>query len=188
MKKTFIKSLGLLWTLLISATLLAQTANRDISGKVTDKSNQPLPGVNVALKGTSTGTTTNDAGEYRIMVPDSKPVVLVFSFIGMNAQEITPGTSNTVDVILEAESFSLEEVVAIGYGTAKKKDLTGSVANIQGDVVAKRNVTQLSAALQGAVPGMMVTRTNSQPGAGATIRVRGITTIGDSDPLIIVDG
>jgi TonB-linked SusC/RagA family outer membrane protein len=108
--------------------------------------------------------------------------------MGMKTREIALGDSDTVNATLEDEPFSLEEVVAIGYGTAKKKDITGSVSTVEGDVIAKRNMTQLSQALQGTVPGMMVTRTNSQPGAGGTIRVRGITSIGESNPLVIVDG
>lgn len=188
MKKKAAQLLGILSLLLISVTLSAQTNRREISGKVTNESSQPLLGVNISLKGENTNVITNNVGEYRISIPDSKSTVLVFSFIGMKTQEITLGTSNVVDVLLEAEAFSLDEVVAIGYGTAKKRDITGSVANVEGSVIAKRNVSQLSQALQGAVPGLMVTRTNSQPGAGGTIRVRGITTIGDSDPLIIVDG
>ncbi len=188
MKKKVAKLLGIFSLILISITLSAQAGRREISGKVTNESNQPLSGVSISSKDGNVSTTTNSTGEYRITVPDSKTTVLVFSFVGTKPQEIILGSSHIVDVILKAEAFSLEEVVAIGYGTARKKDITGSVATVEGDVIAKRNLTQLSQALQGTVPGMMVTRTNSQPGAGGTIRVRGITTIGNSDPLVIVDG
>ena len=99
------------------------------------------------------------------------------------------GNHNTIDIILQEDSELIDEVVVIGYGTAKKKDLTGAAANIKGDKVAERRTTQLATALQGAVSGVLVTRSSGEPGAGASnILVRGVTTIGDSSPLIVVDG
>lgn len=188
MKKQVSKLFSILFLLLTSVALSAQTENREISGKVTNEDGEPLSGVSVSLKDRNISAVTNDVGIYNINVPDVAPSILIFTFVGMKPQEITLGSNDKVDVTLEAESMSLEEVVAIGYGTAKKKDITGSVATVEGEVVAKRNITQLSQALQGAIPGVMVTRNNSAPGASGTVRVRGITTIGDSNPLVIVDG
>lgn len=188
MKKQVIKWLGVLSLLFISVVLSAQTDNREIKGKVTDDGGQPLPGVSVKLKGGSIAAVSNEAGFYTISMPNVSPSVLIFSYIGMKTQEITLGANNVVNVVLEADAMNLEEVVAIGYGTARKKDLTGSVAIIAGEDLAKRNQTQLSQALQGSAPGVTATRNSGLPGSGATIRVRGITTIGDSDPLILVDG
>lgn len=188
MKKNVASWLSILSLLFIPMLLLAQTNQREISGKVTSEDGQALAGVSVSLKGSNIATVTNSSGSYTIQVPDIASSTLIFTFVSMETQEIQLGSSNEMDVMMKAEAFSLEEVVAIGYGTAKKKDITGSVSTVEGDVIAKRNVTQLSQSLQGAVPGMMVTRTNSQPGAAATIRVRGVTTIGDSNPLVIVDG
>ncbi|MBD1423190.1 SusC/RagA family TonB-linked outer membrane protein [Sphingobacterium chuzhouense] len=189
MKKKVAKWLGILSMLLISATLSAQTDHREISGKVTDEGGEPLSGVTVSLKNVNVAAMTNDAGEYAINVPDitSQPV-LVFAYVGMKLQEVALGAGNVLNIVMESEAMGLEEVVAIGYGTARKKDLTGSVAIVNGEDLAKRNEMILSQALQGAAPGVSVTRSSGLPGATGTIRVRGITTIGDSNPLILVDG
>lgn len=188
MKKQVAKLLGTFSLLFISIALWAQAGGREIRGKVTDNAGQPLSGVSINLKGSNVAAVTNDAGVYTINVPDVSPTVLIFTFVGMKTQEITLDSRNIVDVVLEPEAMSLEEVVAIGYGTARKKDLTGSVALVDGEDLAKRNEMQLSQSLQGFAPGVTVTRSSGLPGAGATIRVRGITTIGNSNPLILVDG
>lgn len=160
---------------------------KSISGSVTDESGQPLPGVAVVVKGTTQGGVTNVDGEYTIAnLPEN--ATLQFSFVGMRTQEVIVGSQATINVQMVAQAIGIDEVVAIGYGTVKKSDLTGAVATVQGDAIAERKTTQISQALQGAMAGVMVTRNNNAPGSTATIRIRGITTIGDSEPLIIVDG
>lgn len=189
MKKKVAKWLGIFSMLLISATLSAQTDHREISGKVTNEGGEPLSGVTVSLKNVNVAVMTNDVGEYAISIPNvTSQSVLVFAYVGMRLQEVVLGERNIVNIVMEPEAMDLEEVVAIGYGTAKKKDLTGSVALVNGEDLAKRNEMILSQALQGAAPGVSVTRSSGLPGATASIRVRGITTIGDSNPLILVDG
>jgi len=161
----------------------------DIQGRVTDAKGDALVGVSIKLKGSTIGTVTNNDGAYSISIPDGKGI-LVFSYIGFSTQEISTSNSQTLNVtLLEAES-GLDEVVVVGYGTVSKKDLTGAVSTLQGDLISARKTTQVSQALQGAVPGLMVTRNNNAPGATASIRIRGITTITDagSNPLIILDG
>src|SRR5699024_5920185 len=130
MKKQVSKLFSILFLLLTSVALSAQTENREISGKVTNEDGEPLSGVSVSLKDRNISAVTNDVGIYNINVPDVAPSILIFTFVGMKPQEITLGSNDKVDVTLEAESMSLEEVVAIGYGTAKKKDITGSVATV----------------------------------------------------------
>jgi TonB-linked SusC/RagA family outer membrane protein len=160
---------------------------RTVSGTVTDLGGQPLPGVTVLIKGTTQGTVTNSNGEYALTaVPDN--AILVYSFVGMRSQEILAEDQTIINVTMEQDVIGIEEVVAIGYGSVKKSDLTGAVGTIQGDAIAERRTTQVSQALQGAMPGVMVTRNNNAPGSTATIRIRGITTIGENNPLIIVDG
>jgi len=188
MKKQAAKLLGIFLLLCTTLMVSAQTGYRTINGKVTDERGQPVPGVNVSLKAGNTVAVTDDKGIYNIRVPNTGSQILIFSFIGMKTQEVTLAAGNVINVVLESETTSLEGVVAIGYGTARKKDLTGSVAIIDGKDLAMRNETILSQALQGAAPGVMVTRSSGLPGATASIRVRGITTIGDSNPLILVDG
>lgn len=159
----------------------------EVSGTVYDESGETLPGVNVVEKGTTNGITTDAEGRFVLNV-ESERSVLVFSFIGYVTREVTVGNQTEFSLTLETDMTTLQEVVVVGYGTQKKSDLTGAVATVQGEDVAGRQAMQVSQALQGAISGVMVTRNNSAPGAAGTIRIRGITSIGDSDPLIIVDG
>jgi TonB-linked SusC/RagA family outer membrane protein len=158
-----------------------------VKGVVKNSAGETLPGVTVMVNGSTNGTITGTDGSYLL---NSVPAngTLSFSFVGMKKIEIAVNGKNTIDAVLEDETFGIEEVVAIGYGTVKKSDLTGAVGSVQGETIAERQTTQLSQALQGAVSGVMVTRNNNAPGAIANIRIRGVTTIGDSNPLIIVDG
>jgi TonB-linked SusC/RagA family outer membrane protein len=158
-----------------------------VKGKVTDVNGNPLPGVTVVLKNSTTGTITDADGTYVLNnVPGD--AVLVFSFVGMRSQEIPVGGNKVVDVRLEEETIGIEEVVAIGYGTAKKGDLTGAVASVQGEKLLSRSTQQISTAMQGQMAGVQVTRSSGAPGASATVRIRGITTLSNNDPLVIVDG
>ena len=171
----------------IPETIIQQPPRKQITGKVTDAGGQPLPGVTVVVKGTTIGTVTDADGEFSLNIPlDAE--TLQFSFVGMQTQEIPVNERAVINVTLTEEVSEIEEIVVIGYGTVKKKDLTGAVSSVQGTTIAERQATQISQALQGAMPGVMVTRNNNAPGATATIRIRGITTIGENDPLVIIDG
>lgn len=160
----------------------------EISGRVTNNRGEPLEGVTVTVKGTIVAVTTDSEGIYHIVIPQGG-TALVFSSVGYVLWESPIGTSNTVNAVLNESISDLEEVVVVGYGVQQKKDLTGSVATVRGDAITTRKTTQISSALQGAVPGVMVTRGSNAPGAAAQIRVRGITTIteGGQNPLIILD-
>lgn len=183
--KKIVKQLLLLF-LLFSVASFAQSGL--IKGKVLDSgSNLPIPGVTVVIKGTSVGASTDFDGLFSIPL-NQKEGVLVFSHLGYKNKEVVVASGSNIEVVLVEDFVALDEVVAIGYGRAKKKDISGSVSTVDGGTISKRNNTQLSQALQGTMSGVMVTRTNSEPGAGGVIRIRGITTIGDSDPLVIVDG
>lgn len=146
---------------------------------------EPLPGVNVLVKGTNIGVATDFYGNYSIEASESD--VLVFSYIGFKSQEITVGSGHTINASLELDNTSLEEVVVIGYGTQKKADLTGSVAVIDASEVQKVSNNDISQLLQGRAAGVMVT-TDGQPGASPNIRIRGVGTFGNNQPLYIVDG
>jgi len=160
---------------------------KKVTGKVTDQAGIPIPGASVVVKGTTTGVSTDNDGNFSFAISaDAK--VLVISFVGMSSQEISIGGKTAFNVVLEEETIGLEEVVAIGYGTVKKSDLTGAIGSVKGDVISNRKTTQISQALQGTVSGLMVTRNNNAPGSTATIRIRGVTTIGETSPLIILDG
>lgn len=166
--------------------LMAQT--REISGKVTDEKMKDLPGVSIVIKGPQRGTVTDVNGQYRLPVSDQNPVVLTFSFVGYRSQEITLAAQTKLDVVMTPEDNALSEVVVVGYGTQKKKDLTGAISTIGSKDVAGRQTVQISEALQGSIAGVSVTRSGGAPGAGSSILIRGITTIGTNNPLVIVDG
>ncbi len=159
----------------------------EISGVVKDSATgEPLVGVTIKVKGTTTGTVTDAQGRFSLDVPDG--AVLEVSYVGYGSKSIAVDGQSSLDISLASSATGLNQLVVVGYGTQKKADLTGAVASISGDDIVERKTTQLSQALQGSMPGVMVTRNNNRPGSSGTIRLRGITTIGDSDPLIIVDG
>ncbi|MCE4567042.1 TonB-dependent receptor [Maribellus sp. CM-23] len=162
--------------------------NETVSGKVSDSSGVPLLGVTVVVKGTSNGTVTNADGEYFLNnIPDD--AVLQYSFVGMRMQEVAVDGKSNIDVVMVADAIGLEEVVAIGYGTQKKINLTGAVSAVTGDKLTNRPVGQTSMALQGLAPGITVTQRSGQPGNdGGNIRIRGIGTLNDANPLVLVDG
>lgn len=165
-----------------------RTADRKIKGVVGDGNNEPLIGATVKVKGTNIVTVTDMDGNFELEVPSGAE--LVVSYIGFNDQTVKiSGSKSKYDVELQENTNSLDELVVIGYGTVKKKDLTGAVAAVKGDELVNKRTTMLSNALQGSLSGVTVSRNSSAPGSGASsIRVRGITTIGESSPLVIVDG
>lgn len=163
--------------------------DKTVKGKITDKSSgDGLPGVNVVVKGTSTGTSTDADGNYTITVPSSGGT-LVFSFVGFITQEVAVGSRSVVDVAIESDSKALSEVVVIGYGTAKKSDLTGSVGSVKEAELRERPTPSLNQALQGRVSGVQVNVNSGRPGGRANVRIRGFSSINSSNnPLYVVDG
>lgn len=159
-----------------------------VSGKVTDSSGQPLPGVTVVVKGTTTGTITDTDGNYALSnVPAD--ATLVFSFVGMKTQEIPVSGKSSANVTMKEETVGIEEVVAIGYGTMKKSDLTGSLSSVKSEEISVFPATTVSQALQGRASGVQVVQNTGQPGASMQIRIRGTNSIkGDNNPLWIIDG
>lgn len=159
-----------------------------VRGKVSQADGEPLPGVNVLIKGTSVGTTTDAEGRYALEVPDAESI-LVFSFIGYVSQELVVGAHSVIDIILTADVQALEEVVVIGYGTVKKSDLTGAVGSVNSEAITRTNPVQTARVLQGQVAGVNVNKINSRPGADYRIDIRGVHSINySSEPLVVIDG
>ncbi len=166
----------------------ASQQQKIVTGKVSDSSGASLPGVTVVVKGTTNGSITDANGNYSLAnIPENS--TLQFSFVGMKTQEVAVGAQTTVNMVLEEETVGIEEVVAIGYGKQKKVSLTSSVGQIKGEELLKRPVSNVVQALQGHLPGLTITDLGGGPGKSNVImRVRGITTLNNNNPLVIVDG
>ncbi|AHJ95483.1 TonB-dependent receptor [Hymenobacter swuensis] len=169
------------------ATTAAGRPDVPISGRVVDAKGDGIPGVTVIVKGTAIGTGTGPDGSFTLQAPENS--VLVFSFVGYTRQEVpVSGATTSLSVTLAEDKQALSEVVVIGYGTARKSDLTGSVASVSGAQLTQVATSDPVQALQGRVAGVEVTSNSGQPGSGTRIRVRGVGTINNSDPLYVVDG
>ena len=169
--------------LLASASAFAQT--KTVTGTVTDAANEPLIGASVLVQGTSTGTITDMDGKYSISV--TLEDVLVFSYVGMTSQTIKVGAQNVINVTLKEDSQVLAETVVIGYGSAKKRDLTGSITNVKGEELANKPAMNPLSSLQGKVAGVQIVN-SGRAGSDPEIRIRGTNSINGYKPLYIVDG
>jgi TonB-linked SusC/RagA family outer membrane protein len=171
-----------------STEFYAQQQLNSVSGKVTDTSGQPLPGVTVLVKGTTRGTVTNVDGNYSLSnIPDN--AALVFSFVGMLTQEVEVGTQTNIDITMQEETTGIDEVVVVGYGTQKKSHLTAAVEQISGDILINRPVNNISEALQNTIAGLYVEPTNGGPASAPNINIRGFTGFNEKGgPLVLVDG
>lgn len=161
-------------------------AQTTIRGSVKDAAGNPLPAVSVLVKGTSTGVTTNQEGNYQINVPNEE-VLLVFSYVSYLTQEIPIRGKTSIDVTLQAEENALDEVVVVGYGTQQKRDLTGAVSVVKTSELTKRRVTTMGEALQGLASGVKV-RSGGGPGSEAKVEIRGLKNLSGTNPLYVIDG
>lgn len=160
--------------------------NGTIKGKVIDTNGDAVIGANIVEKGTSNGTTTDIDGNFSINARSGS--TLVITFIGYVKQEVKANPNRRMDIILQEDAETLEEVVVVGYGTMKKADLTGSVATVGSEVIEDRPLTNLGAGLQGAIANLNITSSNGAPGTGTTFNIRGTTNLSGGGPLILVDG
>ncbi|SEN57881.1 SusC/RagA family TonB-linked outer membrane protein [Niastella yeongjuensis] len=192
---SFLKQLLLSTAIIVQALLLmptgivAQNNKPLIKGQVLDEKDAPLPGVNILIKGANRGVNSGADGKFSLEAPGEN-AVLVISYIGYVTREISiKGISKELSIQLQSSGNTLNDVVVIGYGTQKKVNLTGSVENINAARLADRPVTQLSTALQGIAPGVTVTTSTGAPGSDAgNIRIRGIGTLNNANPLVLIDG
>lgn len=172
--------------LFLGMTCMVFAQDVEITGVVTGTDGLPIIGANVVEKGVPNGATTNVEGKYSIKVADD--AVLVFSCIGCETKEVAVGAYSVVDVTLESELTSMDEVVVIGYGTTTKALVTGANLRVSGDEISSQSTATAMEALQGVLPGVSITRKSGAPGAGTKVTIRGLGTIGNSEPLYIVDG
>jgi len=174
-----------LFVIFTGAQLMAQK----VTGVVVDDSNTPIPGVTVIVKGTTIGGITNSEGSYSINPGNVLKDILVFSFVGFETKEVNIDGQKLINVKLKTTSLEVEEVVAIGYGTIKKRDLTGSVSSVKADIIGKTASSNAMQAMQGRVAGLDIQQSDGQAGAGLDIKLRGNRSItANNSPLILVDG
>lgn len=193
LKKQLPKSIHLMFCmiLLFSFTSLVSAdnmdVNRQVSGIVKDKTGETLIGVSVTIKGTSIGTLTDIDGKYSLNVADDNSILL-FTYVGYDAQEIKVGSQNTIDITLTYKESALDEVVIVGYGVQKKKLITGATLQVKGDDVERLNTMSALGALQSQSPGVNITQSSGMPGSTHKVIIRGLGTNGDSGPLYVIDG
>ena len=160
-----------------------------LEGLITDKTNEPLFGVNVLIKNTNQGVVSDFDGVYKFSSTIPKDVILVFSYIGMKTKEVPVDGRTKIDIVLEEDENQLNEVIVVGYGSQVKKDITGSVSTIKSEVLESRANTQLGSLIQGQAAGVQVQTNSGKPSAGFSIRIRGTNSIqASSEPLYVVDG
>jgi len=179
-------SMVLMMVLCSVAITFGQSPNREITGKITDSSGFGIPGVNISLKATTVGTVSDIDGNYSIIT--SSENIIVFSFIGFTTQEILVGDQASINVIMLEDALSVDEVVVIGYGVQKKALNTGSISSVKGEELQNTPASRADQAIQGRTAGVSVLSNSGSPGAGTNIRIRGVNSNGNSNPLFIVDG
>ena len=164
-----------------------QTQDLRVSGRVLNELNEPLPGANVIVKGTTSGTVTDVEGNYALNAPGD--AILVFSYVGYELQEVAVNNQSTISITMQPDAGQLSEVVVIGYGTRKKSHNTGAIAQVEGTEVAAIQAPRVDDALAGKLPGVLIQNQSGEPGAEPKIQIRAASSLsGDSNPLIVVDG
>lgn len=188
-RNLLIRTLTCLLTLIFYSVSVSGQASRTVTGKVTDSNGNPLPGTNIVVSGTTTGVQADNQGNYSIVVNNPASAVLEFSFIGYARQQVPVGNNNTINVILEEEYVGLNELVVVGYGTVRKRDLTGSVASIKPAEIVKTASNNAIQSMQGKISGLDIVKNSGESGGGLTVNLRGNRSINASNtPLFLVDG
>ena len=187
---TYIKNCFSRLYLFVSFVIIAVSVSSQsfmVTGTVIDETKEGMPGVTVKVDGSDKGTTTDLDGKYALSI-DDKSDKLVFSFIGYKKHIVQVNDQVKIDVQLKVSTESLDEVVVIGYGKTTVKELTGATVQVKGESVERLNIPRMDQALQGQVSGVAINTNSGSPGGSSSIRIRGLSTFGDNDPLILVDG
>jgi len=182
-----LRTVLLFMSFLVCARVMAQNQGTVVKGTVTDDKGVTMPGVTVTVKGTTSKTVTNVSGVYTIQVPPASKS-LVFSFIGMEAQEVAIGNKSLINVAMAYTSTTLSDVVVIGYGTQRRGDVNGAIGSITSKDIKDIPQASVDQMLQGKVAGVNVTDNSGQPGSNTSVHIRGITSFTASEPLYVIDG
>ena len=172
--------------ILIASNIFGQEGT--ITGQIKGGDGLTIPGASVVEKGTTNGVATDIDGNYLIKVANLKTAILQFSYLGYETEHIVVAGRKKIDLVLKEATTKIDEVVVVGYGTSTKKTLTGATSQVGGEAVEKLNVARVDQALQGQVSGVAINTNSGSPGGASSIRIRGLSTFGDNDPLILVDG
>ena len=189
MKKSKLKGIWRISALLLFSCFLALTSfaqQKTLSGTVIGEDGGPIPGVTVVVKGTTTGTITDMDGKFSFSAPTNAKTLSV-SYIGLKSQEIEIGSQTSFKVTLLADVVSVDEVVVVGYGTRKKEEITGSISTVSNEQMKISSAPSVVSRMQGQISGVTVNSGNT-PGSDAVIRIHGIGTINNADPLYVIDG
>ena len=186
----YLLSLSLLMLIVLVCTIPLKTLAQNpqvITGTVVNRTKEALPGVSVKVKNTTTAIVTDSKGKFSI--PARSNDILVFSYVGYQPQEVTVGTTTTMDIVLQESVTSLDEVVVVGYGTSTKRDITGSITSATSKQIEERSPINVFDAIQGQAPSVQISQEDGRAGAGSSVIIRGIGTLGaNAQPLYIVDG
>jgi len=174
-------------TVTLTPIKVSKQQDLTVSGRITDRTNQALPGVSVRVKGANIGTITDQDGRFRITVPASTSV-LVFSYIGYETVERTVNNQQQINLTLSENAQALSDVVIVGYGTQRRSSVTGAVDQITAAALEGKPAMNATQALQGVSPNLVVQQRSAEPGANININVRGVGTMGDNSPLVVIDG
>jgi TonB-linked SusC/RagA family outer membrane protein len=186
MVKKWILKLIMLFAIL-AGTQSVFSQEKSVTGTITDEAGSAIPGANIVVQGTTVGTVTDLEGKYSITAPGAD-AVLVFSFVGYETQEITVGDQTTINVTLLPAAYAIDEVVAVGYGYMRRSDLTGSVASVRSEDLLKTTSINTAQALQGRAAGVSIEASDGDPGSPTRITIRGLGTVNNNEPLIVIDG
>ena len=179
---------ALFLTLVLCLTFPVQAwaQKQTVTGTVIEQNGEPVIGATIMEKGTSNGTTTDIEGNFTINVEPKATIVI--SYVGYQTQEIKVDGKTHLDITIKEDNQILDEVVVVGYGTMKKSDMTGAISSVNGSDLAKRTTTNPAEALQGKIAGVNITKSGGNAGAGVSVKIRGVKTFGDNEPLYIIDG
>ncbi len=187
MRKQLHKTILPFLSFFLALSFIANGQQKSINGAVTSSDGEGLPGVNIVVTGTSQGTITDFNGQYTLQVP-ADAETLTYSYVGFLSQTITIGNQSTISISLEADFKTLAEVVVVGYGTQEKANVTGAVGGIKADLIENRPFTSPDQALAGTIAGVNITNRSGDPGAPINVRIRGVGTVGNNQPLWVIDG
>ncbi|HMC85711.1 MAG TPA: carboxypeptidase-like regulatory domain-containing protein, partial [Chitinophagaceae bacterium] len=178
------KKIHLLVLLLFGLFIQGFAQNRTIKGKITDENGKPLTGATVNIKNSASFTTSDSSGNFQITVTGQAKPILVVSFVGYLNAELAAGGGSYFNIPLKNAAQSLNDVIVVGYGQQRKRDVTGAISTVSAEEIAKRPLVRIEDALQGTTPGVAVEEVNGNPGSGLSVRIRGVNSItGGNDPL-----